>query len=77
MDAQRELTDAESDLLATAENIHADAEELQSIERAKESLPAEDDRVVPLAKQAKGLAEEIAAKASQELELAKEVTEKR
>jgi len=42
MDPERELTDLESDIRSTAENIEADAARLQKIEQHKAALPGDD-----------------------------------
>jgi len=77
MGPERELTELESDLRATAEGIEADAEHLQAIERQKAALRGDDPNVLELAKDAQAVAEEIEAKASIETALAKEESERR
>jgi hypothetical protein len=41
------VSDIESDLRATTENVLADAEKLAEIEVAKARLPADDPKMVP------------------------------
>jgi hypothetical protein len=72
MGPKRELTEVESDLRATSEDLVEDAGRLRDIEKAKIALPAGDPKVDSLAEEAKALAEEIAAKASVEVAIAKE-----
>ena len=74
MGPKRELTEVESDLRATSEDLVEDAGRLRDIEKAKIALPAGDPKVDSLAEEAKALAEEIAAKASVEVAIAKEAT---
>jgi hypothetical protein len=61
--------DLQSDIQATAEDIAADSEILQSIEAEKASLDATDPRLLELSKRAKTLARDIAAKTVAEHEL--------
>ena len=72
MGTERDLNQVDEDLRATAEDIFADAGELKAIERVKAALPANDPRVLSLAKKADELGDKIAEKTSAELALAKE-----
>ena len=72
MGKDRDLSEVEQDLRATAEDIFVDAGELKAIENVKTTLPLDDPRLVGLAKKAEELGEKIAAKTSAELALAKE-----
>jgi hypothetical protein len=74
MGPKRDLTEAESDLRATSEDLVGDAGRLRNIEKMKTELPAGDPRVVSLAEEAKALADRIATKASVEVVVAKEVS---
>lgn len=67
--------DLESDIHATAEDVAADAETLQSIEAEKATLDAADPRALELAKQAEELARTIASKTVAERELVVEGNE--
>ena len=72
MDNERDLSELEDDLHATAEDIFADAGELKAIEKVKATAPAEDPRQLGLAKKADELGKKIAAKTAAELALAKD-----
>lgn len=61
--------DLDSDIQATAEDIGADAELLQSIESEKAGLDANDPRALELANQAEKIARDIASKTVAEREL--------
>lgn len=77
MGSERELSELESDIKSTAEDIETEAERLQDIERRKAALPAGDPNILKLAKDAEALAERIEKKASLETALAKEEIERR
>jgi hypothetical protein len=62
----------QSDIQATAEDIAADSEILQTIETEKANLEATDPRMVELAEHAEQLARDIAAKTVAETELVAE-----
>ena len=68
------MSEVESDLRATSEDLAEGAERLRAIETTKAKLPADHSRILSLSEEAKALADEIAAKASIELELAKDAT---
>jgi hypothetical protein len=74
MGPKGELTEVESDLRSTSEDLVEDAGKLRAIEKKKTKLPADDPRIVSLAEEAKALADGIAAKTSLEAALAKEAT---
>jgi hypothetical protein len=64
--------DLQSDIHATAEDIAADSEVLQGIEKEKATLDPTDPRTLELAHQAEALGRGIAAKAVAERELVAE-----
>jgi hypothetical protein len=72
VDQERNLSEIEEDIRSTAEDVFADAAELKSIEKVKATLPADDPRLLGLAKKADELGEKIAAKTAAELQLAKD-----
>ena len=72
MGSERSLSDLESDIRTTAENIQAHAELLQDIEKEKATLPGGDPNILTLAREAEATAKRIEAKAAFETELAKE-----
>ena len=72
MGSERRLSEVESDLRATAENVSLDAERLKSLEDVKAKLTADDPSPIKIAEHAKKLADEISVKA--ELALAKEAS---
>jgi len=72
MDSERDLSEVEQDLRATAEDIAADALDLKAIEERKAKLAPGDRRLVTLSEAAEDLAQQVAAKASAETALAKE-----
>jgi hypothetical protein len=57
------------DILATSENISADARELDEIERRKRDLDVQDEELVELSHRAEALATEMAQKARVERRL--------
>ena len=61
--------DLESDIQATAEDVAADATDLQAIEAEKAALDPDDPRALQLASQAEQLAHGIASKTTAEREL--------
>jgi len=61
--------DLESDIQATAEDVAADATDLQAIEAEKATLDPDDPRALELASQAEQLAQGMASKTSAEREL--------
>ena len=63
------------DLKATAESIVSDAERLQEIELRKLELEPQETEIHRLASQAEQLAEDIAAKARAEKEIADQLTD--
>jgi phage regulator Rha-like protein len=65
----------ESDIQATAEDIAADADMLQTIEAEKAELDPADPRALDLATQAERLARDIASKTVAERELVVEAAE--
>ncbi len=67
--------DLESDIQATAEDIAADAETLQSIEAEKVTLGPSHARTPGLASRAEGLARSILRKTIAERELVTEMTQ--
>lgn len=74
MGSERRLSEVESDLRATAENVSLDAERLKSLEDVKAKLTADDPSPIKIAEHAKKLADEISVKAGAELALAKEAS---
>jgi hypothetical protein len=66
------VSDIESDLRATTENVLADAEKLAEIEVAKARLPADDPKMVPLSRQAIAIARDLVPKTAAQLELSEE-----
>ncbi len=74
MGNERNLSEIEEDLRSTAEDIFVDAGELKAIEKTKATLPADDPRVLALAKKADEIAETISAKTAAEVALAKEAS---
>ena len=74
MDPERDMTDLDDDLRSTAEDVFIDAGELKTIEKVKAALPADDPRVLPLAKKAGELGAKIAAKTEVQLAIAEEAT---
>lgn len=72
MGSERPLSDLESDIRTTAEDIQADAELLQAIEKEKAELPGGDPNILALAREAEATAKRIEAKAVFETKLAKE-----
>ena len=74
MDSERNLSEIEQDLRSTAEDIFVDAGQLKAIEQTKTTLPADDPRVLALAKKAEEIAENISAKTAAEVALAKEAS---
>jgi hypothetical protein len=69
------VTDAINDLRATADDLVADADRLREIEERKGDLPADDPAMLELSAEAERLSKGIAAKATAEHELAREVSE--
>ena len=65
----------ESDIQTTAEDIAADAEDLQAIEAEKAGIDPADPRALDLATQAERLARDIASKTVAERELVTEARE--
>jgi hypothetical protein len=74
MGRKRRMSEIEQDLRTTSENIEADATRLKAVEAEKQSLRAGSPRLLKLAKEAEALGEEIAAKTTAELNLAKDAT---
>ena len=70
-----DVTDAIDDLRATADDLAADATRLRDIERQKATMAPDDPALVPLAAEAERLSQAMAAKASAEHELAREVAD--
>lgn len=64
--------DLESDIQATAEDVAADTEVLQAIEKEKAIIDPADPRALDLASQAERLAHDIASKTVAERELVTE-----
>jgi hypothetical protein len=69
------VTDAINDLRATADDLVADADRLREIEERKGALAADDPALLELSAEAERLSKGIAAKATAEHELAREVSE--
>ena len=69
------MTDAINDLRATADDLVADADRLREIETRKGTLAPDDPAMLELSAEAEHLSKHIAAKASAEHDLAKEVSE--
>jgi len=75
-DSQRDLSDIHQDILATSEDIEADATDLKKIEHQKGNIAAGDNSdLVALSEAAEHLADRIKTKASVETALAKEAAE--
>ena len=75
-DSERDLSDIHQDILATSEDIEADATELKNIESQKAKVAAGDDSdLVALSEAAEHLADRIKAKSKVETALAKEAAE--
>ena len=72
MDSERDLSELHEDILATSEDIEADAAELKELEKRKAKVAAGDPELVVLSEAAEDLAEQIQEKASAETALAKE-----
>jgi hypothetical protein len=68
------MSDIEDDLRATSESVESDAERLAAIEREKQSLNADDPRLVTLSDEAARLAREIQLKAEAERDIAGEAS---
>jgi hypothetical protein len=66
------VSDVESDLKATAEDILVDAEKLAEIETAKTRLHAEDPRMVGLSREARAIVKDLVPKTAAQLELSTE-----
>jgi hypothetical protein len=66
------LTELESDIKATADDMATDAERIRRIEAEKASLDPSDDRIVELAHESESLAAELAVKAKAETALVTE-----
>ena len=71
-DSERDLSELHEDILATNEDIEADAAELKELEKRKAKVAAGDPELVALSEAAEDLADGIKAKARTETELAKE-----
>ena len=69
------VTDAINDLRATADDLVADADRLREIETRKGTLAPDDPAMLDLSAEAERLSKHIAAKATAEHDLAKEVSE--
>lgn len=69
------MTDLESDLRTTTENVLMDAERLAEIEAEKTALPVDDPRMVELSEEAARLAKAIVPKTAAELALSEEVAQ--
>lgn len=67
--------DLESDIQATAEDVAADADVLQTIEAEKAKLDPADPRALDLATQAERIARDIASKTVAERELVAEASQ--
>ena len=63
------MSDAEEDLKATAEDIAADASELQAIEEEKTRLAADDPRMPRLARLSERIVRRLLPKATVQREL--------
>ena len=74
MDPERDMTEIDDDLRATAEDVFSDAGELKAIEKVKAALPADDPRVLPLARKAEQLGAKIAAKTEVQRAIAEEAS---
>ena len=73
MDTERDkLTDLESDIRTTGEDLVADALSVVEIEKAKVNLPPDDPRRPMLAKEAEAKAANMAEKTKLETELVEE-----
>jgi hypothetical protein len=72
MGSKRDLKALHDDLRATTEDIAADASQLAEVESEKGKLNPTDPALVPLAKEAAELGEQIALKTASELDLAQE-----
>lgn len=68
------MSDVESDLRTTTENVLADAERLAAIETEKASLRPADPRMVRLSEEAAHIAQELVPKTRVQLELSEEAT---
>ena len=75
MDSERDLTELHEDLLATSEDIEADAVELEELEDRKAKVAAGEPELVALSEAAEDLAERIQKKARAETALAKEAAD--
>ena len=69
------MTDAMNDLRATADDLVADADRLREIESRKATMAPDDPALLELAAEAERLSRHMAAKASAEHELAKDVSD--
>lgn len=69
------MPDVESDLRATAEDIAADAAELQAIEQEKATLDVADPRLQELSAESERLAREIVPKTIAEREITDEIAD--
>jgi hypothetical protein len=73
MDPEREqLSDLESDIKATSEDLIADAERVREIEAEKARLPVGDPRLTQLARESAALTALMASKARVERQLAED-----
>jgi uncharacterized protein YhaN len=72
VDPERELTELESDLKATSEDIAADAARVKAIEEEKARLSLGDPRLAPLAAESEALTERMNRKAKVESALVEE-----
>jgi hypothetical protein len=65
-----DASDESQDLRATAEDLIEDAERVQEIEHEKLELPADDPRMVDLARESERIVRSMVPKAASETELA-------
>jgi hypothetical protein len=68
------MSDAESDLRATAADMAVDAERLKAIEEEKLGLDAKDPRMLELSVEAEQIVRRMVPKAVAEVELATDMT---
>lgn len=69
-----DASDEAQDLRATAEDLIRDAERVQAIEEQKLELPADDPKMVDLARESERIVQGMLPKAISETELAEDVS---
>lgn len=67
------MSDAESDLKATRDDLIADARRLEEIEQEKATLGANDPRLMELSREGEQLTQQMALKARVETQVAQQV----